>query len=58
VSKLVEIAKQYTEATPVQVPGIPADQNHGGYYQPRDRHGVSIDIRKVKPLTDTDKCTQ
>ena len=22
-----------------------------GYYQPRDRHGVFIDIRKVKPLT-------
>lgn len=58
VSKLVEIEKQYTEAAPVQVPGIPADQNHGGYYQPRDRHGVSIDIRKVKPLTDTEKCTQ
>lgn len=58
VSKLVEIEKQYTEAAPVQVPGIPADQNHGGYYQPRDRHGVSIDIRKVKPLTDMEKCTQ
>ena len=58
VSKLVEIEKQHTEAAPVQVPGIPADQNHGGYYQPRDRHGVSIDIRKVKPLTDMEKCTQ
>ena len=58
VSKLVEIEKQHTEAVPVQVPGIPADQNHGGYYQPRDRHGVSIDIRKVKPLTDMEKCTQ
>ena len=58
VSKLVEIEKQHTEATPVQVPGIPAHQNHGGYYQPRDRHGVSIDIRKVKPLTDMEKCTQ
>ena len=58
VSKLLEIEKQHTEAAPVQVPGIPADQNHGGYYQPRDRHGMSIDIRKVKPLTDTDNCTQ
>ena len=58
VSKLIEIEKQHTEATPVHVPGIPADQNHGGYYQPRDRHGVSIDIRKVKPLTDMEKCTQ
>lgn len=26
-----------------------------GYYQPRDRHGVFIDIRKVKPLT-ADTC--
>ena len=57
-SKLVEIENQHIEAAPVQVPGIPADQNHGGYYQPRDRHGMSIDIRKVKPLTDMDKCTQ
>ena len=45
-------------SSPVQVSGIPADQNHGGYYQPRDRHGVSIDIRKVKPLTDAEKCTE
>lgn len=44
-------------SAPVQVAGIPADQNHGGYYQPRDRHGVSIDIRKVKPLTDREICT-
>lgn len=41
---------------PVQVPGIPAEEDHGGYYQPRDRHGVFIDIRKVKPLTDREKC--
>ena len=33
-SKLVEIEKQHTEAAPVQVPGIPADLNHGVYYQP------------------------
>ena len=41
---------------PVQVPGIPAEEGHGGYYQPRDRHGVFIDIRKVKPLTDRSLC--
>ena len=61
VSKIVELEKQHTaeEAAPapVEVPGVPADQNHGGYYQPRDRHGVSIDIRKVKPLTDMNRCT-
>ncbi|MBQ8588851.1 MAG: 4Fe-4S binding protein [Firmicutes bacterium] len=33
----------------VEVPGIP--ETYGGYYQPRDRHGNPIDIRKVKPLT-------
>ncbi len=57
LSKLVEIEKQHTESVPVEVPGVPAEENHGGYYQPRDRHGVSIDIRKVKPLTDMEKCT-
>ena len=44
--------------SPASVPGVPAEENHGGYYQPRDRHGNSIDIRKVKPLTDMGKCTQ
>ncbi len=58
LSKLVEIEKQHTESVPVEVPGAPAEENHGGYYQPRDRHGVSIDIRKVKPLTDMEKCTE
>lgn len=34
---------------PIQVDGAPSP--YRGYYQPRDRGGVSIDIRKVKPLT-------
>lgn len=42
---------------PVHVPGLSAEENFGGYYQPRDRHGVFIDIRKVKPLT-SDDCIQ
>ena len=42
--------------SPIHVPGVSAEENHGGYYQPRDRHGVFIDIRKVKPLTDREKC--
>lgn len=42
----------------VPVPGIDAQHNYGGYYQPQDRHGKPIDIRKVKPLTDNDKCGQ
>ena len=67
VSKLVETAPTDTDAAgnanpadrlPVHVSGIPADQNYGGYYQPRDRHGNSIDIRKVKPKTDSEKCTR
>ncbi len=28
------------------------------YYTPRDRNGNGIDIRKVKPKTDTDKCVK
>lgn len=38
---------------PVFVEGTPYP--YRGYYQPRDRKGVSIDIRKVKPLTN-DAC--
>lgn len=54
-----EIAAQDRPAAvlpPVEVPGVPAAQGHGGYYQPRDRHGVFIDIRKVKPKTDAGRC--
>lgn len=38
---------------PIQVDGTP--NPYRGYYQPRDRQGVAIDIRKVKPLTN-DNC--
>lgn len=39
-----------TEITePVPVKGIP--EPYRGYYQPRDRAGNPVDIRKVKPLT-------
>lgn len=37
----------------IEVEGVPYP--YRGYYQPRDRKGVSIDIRKVKPLT-SDAC--
>ena len=37
---------------PIQVRG---EDPIRGYYQPRDRNGVFIDIRKVKPLT-SDQC--
>ncbi len=39
--------------TPVEVEGVP--HPYRGYYQPRDRKGVSIDIRKVKSLV-SDAC--
>ena len=38
---------------PVEVEGVP--HPYQGYYQPRDRKGVSIDIRKVKSLV-SDAC--
>lgn len=34
---------------PVEVPGNPFP--YRGYYTPRDREGMPVDIRKVKPLT-------
>ena len=40
--------------TPIEVKGVPNPYN--GYYQPRDRHGNPIDIRKVKPKTN-ENCT-
>ena len=38
---------------PIEVEGVP--KPYRGYYQPRDRKGNPIDIRKVKPLTN-DNC--
>lgn len=38
----------------IEVEGVP--HPYRGYYQPRDRKGTAIDIRKVKPLT-SDQCT-
>lgn len=35
---------------------LPGERPYRPYYQPRDRHGNPIDIRKVKPKTN-DKCT-
>ena len=38
----------------IEVAGTP--KPYSGYYKPRDRQGVHIDIRKVKPKTDASKC--
>lgn len=40
---------------PIPVKGIP--EPYRGYYQPRDRGGNPVDIRKVKPLT-KDSCNR
>lgn len=40
--------------SPIFVKGIP--EPYRGYYQPRDRNGNPVDIRKVKPSTN-DRCT-
>ena len=55
-AKVAEKLRGLSENTawePVFVEGVP--HPYRGYYQPRDRKGVSIDIRKVKPLT-SDAC--
>lgn len=51
VEKLSESTKEQLTTAPVKVSGDP----DAGYYQPRDRKGNFIDIRKVKPVTGS-KC--
>ena len=51
--KLAALATLNTLPAPIAVDG----DAEAGYYQPRDRHGVFIDIRKVKPLTSV-SCNQ
>ncbi|MDD3168041.1 MAG: EFR1 family ferrodoxin [Eubacteriales bacterium] len=53
--KAAEKAKGFSDPgkkMPVAVKGTP--DPYRGYYQPRDRKGNSVDIRKVKPLTNED----
>ncbi len=50
--KVAEKVKDITdlkEWVPIEVKGIP--NPYRGYYQPRDRKGDPVDIRKVKPMT-------
>lgn len=53
VAEKIEKLPEGEIPSPVQVEGTP--HPYRGYYQPRDRQGTSIDIRKVKPLTN-DNC--
>ena len=50
--KLSTISDVHTLA-PVDVKGTP--HPYRGYYQPRDRQGVAVDLRKVRPAT-SDAC--
>lgn len=52
--QLASLAKKPLQAELNAVPGTP--KPYRGYYQPRDRAGNPVDIRKVKPLTNDD-CT-
>lgn len=52
--KISGISKSGLPESPVFVEGTPFP--YRGYYQPRDRHGVAINILKVKPLVNK-KCT-
>lgn len=49
-----KIASGAYKAEALSVPGQPGPE-YGGYYQPRDRRGEPIDIRKVVPLV-SDSC--
>lgn len=54
VEKISGISNSGLPESPVFVEGTPFP--YRGYYQPRDRHGVAINILKVKPLVN-EKCT-
>lgn len=53
VAEKVKVLPEGEAPAPVEVEGVP--HPYRGYYQPRDRKGVSIDIRKVKSLV-SDAC--
>ena len=50
VAEKIKAIVDFTTLLPIGVKGIP--EPYRGYYQPRDRKGSPVDIRKVKPLTD------
>ena len=56
--KFIEISKKIEEGwvpeAHVLVPGF--EKPYREYYKPKDRYGNHIDIRKVKPKTDKNKC--
>ncbi|HOA41874.1 MAG TPA: EFR1 family ferrodoxin [Bacillota bacterium] len=52
VAEKIKDTSDMVALQPVEVNGIPYP--YRGYYQPKDRNGNPIDIRKVKPLTSDD----
>jgi hypothetical protein len=55
IAEKIESISDMVALNPIDVKGIPSP--YRGYYQPRDRAGIPVDIRKVKPLTN-DACTE
>lgn len=53
IIKKISSINDIAALSPIFVKGTP--EPYRGYYQPRDRQGNPVDIRKVKPLTN-DKC--
>lgn len=49
VAEKINGISDFAGISPISVKGIP--DPYRGYYQPRDRKGTPVDIRKVKPLT-------
>ncbi|MBS4959986.1 MAG: EFR1 family ferrodoxin [Clostridiales bacterium] len=49
VAEKLDLITDFNDTLPIFVKGTPAP--YSGYYTPRDRNGMAVDIRKVKPLT-------
>lgn len=54
VAEKIQSSDELSGMDPIPVNGIA--EPYRGYYQPRDRSGAPVDIRKVKPLT-TEACS-
>jgi len=52
IAAKLQVIADISTVAPIHVEGVP--HPYGGYYQPRDRRGNPVDIRKVKPLTNAD----
>ena len=53
-----QAARKLLSDTPLQAVAVEGEDPIRPYYTPRDRNGTPINILKVKPKTDPDKCIQ